>query len=128
MMEATAVRQVEASLTREILFTKIPQTQPTCCAYSRIGRDISRWHGTSVISHKHGYVNLYKLPAEKYLTSTWKRQYQNISFDVSAQHEMEVVMMKAKKTSKGPDAMNIHVALAPPRRCPHKNASKTTRS
>lgn len=63
---------------------------------------------------KHVYVHLYKFIAERYLTSIWKCQYENISFSVPAQHEVHEVMIKITEIAEGPDTLNIHVASVPP--------------
>lgn len=123
-MEATVVSYRDATQTRRVIFTAEEYIPPACCAYSRCGDGFPCLHGVAVICKKHGANSIYKYVARRHLSSSWKAQYENVDFRLPSQLEIDQVMDEARKKVARGEALQVPVALPPPRGRPPKNASK----
>lgn len=123
-MEATVRSETDASVERHVVLSDSPQTVPSCCAYSKLGTGYPCFHGVAIIAERFGSTNLYRFVDEKHLSSTWSKQYEEVSFNSPSQHDVDSVMMHAKRLVATGANLNVPKAIPPPRGRPVKNAGK----
>lgn len=127
MMEATFDGQLD-SLKWRIAFNCTPHTSPPCCVYSRTGSGFSWFHATAFIFEIHYPVKIYRFIASRYLTTSWRIQYEGIEFPVPSQQNIDEVLFSARERVERCHNTEIPVAFTPPRGPPPKNTSKILRS
>ena len=113
---------------KRVVLSLLPQTPPSCCAYSQTSDEIPCYHGTAALTYKHGACNLHKFISNRHLTSTWKQLYHEQHFNVPLQHDVDAVVLAAKMHVASGDYLQSPKALPPPRGRPVKNAGVRRRS
>ncbi len=115
-------------MNRRVVLSPLPQTPPSCCAYSRTGDGLPCLHGVAVICHKHGASNVHKFIDDRHLSIHWKALYEGKEFLLPPQHEVDNVILAAKRHVLSGDYLQSPKALAPPRGRPVKNAGVRKRA
>ena len=123
-MEATAQSFTDGSRRRVVKLSSQPNTPPSCCSYSKNGSGVPCLHGIAVLSEKHGSPNLHKFIDKRHLTSAWHEQYTDITFPLPSQHDVDNVMVLAKRAVVKGDNLQIPKAIPPPRGRPVKGTGK----
>lgn len=122
--EATVRSVTNGSQLRTVKFTEVLNSPPCCCAYSADGTGFPCLHGVSVICEKHGIRNVHKFVDSRHHTAAWKLVYENVTFPVPPQFEVDAVLAKAKRLVLNGDNLQVPKALPPPRGRPVKHAGK----
>lgn len=125
-MEAKVLSRTDAARFRHVFMPKDdnPQTAPRCCAYSTDGKGLPCWHGAAAIGEKHGYSNLYKFVERRHTSTAWKKVYENASFPIPTQIDVDALRTKAKLMIVRGESVQVPKALPPPRGRPTKTAGK----
>lgn len=121
-MEATVLSRKDASQRRHVVLSTSDHTPPSCCSFSKLGDGFPCLHGVAVICEKYGSVNLHKFIAPRHISSSWKRQYENVNFTVPPQDKIDNVIQSAKRLVAMKQNLQIPKALPPPRGRPSKDA------
>lgn len=71
-------------------------------------------YGTDVLKEKHGCTSLHLFIDKSHRTSEWKKQYDEVSFDFPAQHDVDNVMVETViLVEKGENVM-VPKSVPPP--------------
>jgi hypothetical protein len=107
-----------------VVLSAVPQTPPTCCAYSQVDDGFLCYHGAAVVSAKHGTRCLHKFIAQRHLTEAWQDMYDGVQFRVPEQWEIDEVILAAKESVESGTGLKPPKALYAPRGAPGKEAGK----
>lgn len=121
-MEATVSSCADGSLTRRVRISEAPQQPPICCGYSTNGDGLPCFHIVAVLCEKYGTSNIHRFVAESHLAAKWKDLYDNVSFTLPSQTDVDAVISAAKISVLTGANLSIPKALPPPRGRPVKNA------
>jgi hypothetical protein len=113
---------------RRVVFSEAVQTPPLCCAYSRNGEGLPCRHGARAITAKHGSCRMHEFIDPFFLTKSWRAHYHGLEFAMPAQHDIDSVMLTAKRLVATGSNIRTPKALLPPRGRPVKHAGSRKRS
>ena len=77
-----------------------------------------------MLKEKHGPQRLHNFVSSRHTTPTWKRQYENVLFDIPSQEDIDNVFINPKVLVAKGENVRIPKALPPPRDRPGNNAGK----
>ena len=124
MVEAKVQSRSDPTLWRRVIFSNEPQTPPSCCLHSTNGSSFPCWHGVAAIIVKHGEASVHKFVSPRHLTSNWRQDYDDISFQVPTETDLEHARQAAHIAINTGGNTLLPVAISPPRGRPPKDASK----
>lgn len=124
LMEATVKSYTNGSQSRLVRLSIEKQKVPSCCAYSKVKNGYPCLHGMAVLTEKHGRTNIHNFIDKRHLSMKWKDQYENVSFDLPTQADVDRIMVHAKVIVAKGENVRIPKALPPPRGRPVKGAGK----
>lgn len=123
-MEATVRSQTDGSVLCRVVLRDTPQSPSLCCSHAQKGTGFSCVHGIAVLSEKFGVNNLHKFVAERHFTKTWRKEYENCTFQLPRQARVDEVIRSAKKLVGSGKNVHVPKATPTPRGRPAKNAGK----
>lgn len=125
--EAMVSSMTNATRTRPVVFTSEHQTWPSLCSYSTVRDGFPCLYGVILIFQRWGVVSLHKYISFWNLSSTWKLQYQGVSFGLPLRVDLDRVIIRTKHLVASLQSMRITVAPAPPHGRQVKQFEKNSR-
>lgn len=102
-----------------------PQEPPKCCVYSTNRTGSPCFHGSAVLGEKYGYANMHKFVTKRHLTAAWKELYDNFSFPIPSQSDVDALRIQAKISVIKGTNVKFPKSLPPQRGLPVKKTGKS---
>lgn len=122
-MEEDVTIWTDLSVQCRVVLSEEERQTLKCFGYSTNGDGLPCFHVTAVLCEKHEDSNIHRFTEAFNLVIHWKSLYENVSFKISTESDVDEVISRAKRLVVSGENRSIPKALSPLRGRPVKHAS-----